>query len=305
MNSNQTQNLESIIYTVRGLQVMLDSDLAELFQVETKVLNQSIKRNIDRFPDYFRFQLTTDEFQGLKVHLNQLNLDENFLRSQIVTSKAERGGRRYLPFAFTEQGVAMLSSVLRSDVAIQTSIQIMQAFVSMRKFLLNNASVFQRLEQVELNQLKSNERINKIFSALETSNTLPTQGVFFDGQIFDAYELISRIIRSAKKEIILIDNYIDESVLTQLSKRSANVEAIIYTKSISRVLQLDLERHNNQYQPINIRELRKSHDRFLIIDQNELFHIGASLKDLGKKWFAFSKLDIAMLEFVMERLTAS
>jgi phage regulator Rha-like protein len=183
MNSNQTQNLESIIYTVRGLQVMLDSDLAELFQVETKVLNQSIKRNIDRFPDYFRFQLTTDEFQVLKVRLNQLNLDENFLRSQIVTSKAERGGRRYLPFAFTEQGVAMLSSVLRSDVAIQTSIQIMQAFVSMRKFLLNNASVFQRLEQVELNQLKSNERINKIFSALETSNTLPTQGVFFDGQI--------------------------------------------------------------------------------------------------------------------------
>ena len=305
MNSNQTQNIESIIYTVRGLQVMLDSDLAELFQVETKVLNQSIKRNIDRFPDSFRFQLTTDEFQGLKVRLNQFNLDENFLRSQIVTSKAERGGRRYLPFAFTEQGVAMLSSVLRSDVAIQTSIQIMQAFVSMRKFLLNNASVFQRLEQVELNQLKSNERIDKIFNALGKSNELPTQGVFFDGQIFDAYELMSRIIRSAKKEIILIDNYIDESVLIQLSKRSANVEAIIYTKSIPRVLQLDLERHNSQYPPIQIRELHESHDRFLIIDRNELYHIGASLKDLGKKWFAFSKLDIAMLEFVMERITES
>ena len=227
------------------------------------------------------------------------------MRSQIVTSKAERGGRRYLPFAFTEQGVAMLSSVLRSDVAIQTSIQIMQAFVSMRKFLLNNASVFQRLEQVELNQLKSNERIDKIFNALGKSNELPTQGVFFDGQIFDAYELMSRIIRSAKKEIILIDNYIDESVLIQLSKRSANVEAIIYTKSIPRVLQLDLERHNHQYPPIKIRELRESHDRFLIIDRNELYHIGASLKDLGKKWFAFSKLDIAMLEFVMERITES
>ena len=305
MNSNQTQNIESIIYTVRGLQVMLDSDLAELFQVETKVLNQSIKSNIDRFPDSFRFQLTTDEFQGLKVRLNQFNLDENFLRSQIVTSKAERGGRRYLPFAFTEQGVAMLSSVLRSDVAIQTSIQIMQAFVSMRKFLLNNASVFQRLEQVELNQLKSNERIDKIFNALGKSNELPTQGVFFDGQIFDAYELMSRIIRSAKKEIILIDNYIDESVLIQLSKRSANVEAIIYTKSMPRVLHLDLERHNHQYPPIKIRELRESHDRFLIIDRNELYHIGASLKDLGKKWFAFSKLDIAMLEFVMERITES
>jgi hypothetical protein len=303
MNNNQTQNIESIIYTVRGLQVMLDSDLAELFQVETKVLNQSIKRNIDRFPDSFRFQLSNDEFQELKVRLNQFNLDEKNMRSQIVTSKTDRGGRRYLPFVFTEQGVAMLSTVLRSDVAIQTSIQIMQTFVSMRKFLLNNASVFQRLEQVELNQLKSNERIDKIFSALEKSNTLPTQGVFFDGQIFDAYELMSRIIRSAKKEIILIDNYIDESVLTHLSKRAENVEAIIYTKSIPRVLQLDLERHNSQYPPISIRELRESHDRFLIIDRNELYHIGASLKDLGKKWFAFSKLDIAILEFVMEKIT--
>jgi phage regulator Rha-like protein len=283
---------------------MLDSDLAELFQVETKVLNQSIKRNIDRFPDYFRFQLTTDEFQVLKVRLNQLNLDENFLRSQIVTSKAERGGRRYLPFAFTEQGVAMLSSVLRSDVAIQTSIQIMQAFVSMRKFLLNNASVFQRLEQVELNQLKSNERIDKIFSALEKSNTLPTQGVFFDGQIFDAYELMSRIIRSAKKEIILIDNYIDESVLTHLSKRAENVEAIIYTKSISKTIKLDLEKQNSQYPPIQIKELRDSHDRFLIIDRKELYHIGASLKDLGKKWFAFSKMD-GFLNEVLKKIKTS
>jgi hypothetical protein len=303
MNNNQTQNIESIIYTVRGLQVMLDSDLAELFQVETKVLNQSIKRNIDRFPDSFRFQLSNDEFQELKVRLNQFNLDEKNMRSQIVTSKTDRGGRRYLPFVFTEQGVAMLSTVLRSDVAIQTSIQIMQAFVSMRKFLLNNASFFQRLEQVELNQLKSNERIDKIFSALEKSNTLPTQGVFFDGQIFDAYELMSRIIRSAKKEIILIDNYIDESVLTHLSKRAENVEAIIYTKSIPRVLQLDLERHNSQYPPISIRELRESHDRFLIIDRNELYHIGASLKDLGKKWFAFSKLDDTLLEFIIEKIT--
>jgi hypothetical protein len=137
---------------------------------------------------------------------------------------------------------------------------------------------------------------------LISTKELPTQGVFFDGQIFDAYELMSRIIRSATKEIILIDNYIDESVLAHLSKRATNVEAIIYTKSISRVLQLDLERHNSQYPPIQIRELRETHDRFLIIDRNELYHIGASLKDLGKKWFAFSKLDGTMLEFVVDRL---
>jgi hypothetical protein len=287
MNSNQTQNLESIIYTVRGLQVMLDSDLAELYSTQTKFINRAVKRNPSRFPSSFMFQLTNEEWENLKYQFGTSN---------------EHGGRRNTPYVFTEQGVAMLSSVLNSEIAIQTSIQIMQAFVSMRKFLLNNASVFQRLEQVELNQLKSNERIDKIFSALEKSNTLPAQGVFFNGQIFDAYELMSRIIRSAKKEIILIDNYIDESVLTHLSKRAENVEVIIYTKSIPRVLQLDLERHNSQYPPISIRELRESHDRFLIIDRNELYHIGASLKDLGKKWFAFSKLDDTLMEFILEKI---
>ncbi len=291
MNSNQTQNLESIIYTVRGLQVMLDSDLARMYQSETKYINRAISRNLKRFPPDFAFQLTDNEWESLRFQIGTLN------------EKESRGKhRKYLPWVFTEHGVTMLSSLLNSDVAIEVSIYIIKAFVSMRKFLLNNASVFQRLEQVELNQLKSNERIDKIFNALEKSNELPSQGVFFDGQIFDAYELMSRIIRSASKEIILIDNYIDESVLAHLCKRATNVDAIIYTKSISRVLQLDLERHNSQYPPIQIRELRESHDRFLIIDRNELYHIGASLKDLGKKWFGFSKLDGTMLEFVLSKL---
>jgi hypothetical protein len=168
MNSNQTQNIESIIYTVRGLQVMLDSDLAVLYSTQTKFINRAVKRNPSRFPSSFMLQLTNEEWDNLKCQFGTSN---------------EHGGRRNTPYVFTEQGVAMLSSVLNSEIAIQTSIQIMQSFVSMRKFLLNNASVFQRLEQVELNQLKSNERIDKIFSALEKSNTLPTQGVFFDGQI--------------------------------------------------------------------------------------------------------------------------
>ena len=294
MNQNQTQNIESIIFTIRGLQVMFDSDLARLYKTETKYINRSVSRNMNRFPVDFAFQLTEIEWQTLRFQIGTLNENEG------------RGKhRKYLPWVFTEHGVTMLSAVLNTEVAVEVSIHIIKAFVTMRKFMLNNASVFQRLDQIELNQLKSNERIDKIFGALEKSNPIPTQGVFFDGQIFDAYELMSRILRSATKEIILIDNYIDETVLAHLSKRAENVEAIIYTKSISRVLQLDLERHNSQYPPIQMRELRESHDRFLIIDRKELYHIGASLKDLGKKWFAFSILDDALLEFVLNRLDES
>jgi hypothetical protein len=171
----------------------------------------------------------------------------------------------------------------------------------LREYLLKGYALNQRVDRIENNLENLSKEVSKISLQIKT-NEFPTQGVFFDGQLFDAYELISRIIRSAKKEIILIDNYIDESVLTHLSKRTKNVKAMIYTKSITRVLQLDLERHNSQYPPIKIHELRESHDRFLIIDQNELYHIGASLKDLGKKWFAFSKLDAKMLGYVLKRL---
>lgn len=272
---------------IREKQVMLDRDLAELYQVETKVLNQAVKRNVARFPELFRFQLTQVEVENL--------------RSQNVTSSAEHGGRRYLPYAFTEQGVAMLSAVLRSEVAVQVSIQIMQAFVSMRKFLLQNASVFQRLDQVELRLLQNDEKFDRVFKALEAGRPEPDKGIFFDGQVFDAYVFVSDLIKKAQKELILIDNYLDESVLTLLTKRRNGVQATLYTKSISKSLQLDLEKHNAQYPPIMLKTFSQSHDRFLLIDQSELYHLGASLKDLGKKWFAFSRMD-SHASFVLTQL---
>jgi hypothetical protein len=207
-----------------------------------------------------------------------------------------------LPYAFTEQGVAMLSAVLRSDLAVQVSIQIMQAFVNMRQFFLNNASVFQRLDRIETKQLQTDEKFEQIFKALETGKVKPEMGIFFDGQIFDAYTFVSDLIKSADKSIILVDNYIDETVLTLLSKRKSGVSADIYTKEISLILELDLKKYNHQYPPIGIKKLEKAHDRFIIIDHKELYHIGASLKDLGKKWFAFSRMD-SLVNDILKRIS--
>ncbi len=273
------------IYTLRGVQVMLDEDLAKLYEVKTKVLNQAVKRNKERFPDEFMFQLTEEEYENL--------------RSQIVTSSW--GGRRYLPYAFTEQGVAMLSAVLKSKTAVEVSIQIMKAFVAMRKFILNNAEIFARLEKAEYKLIEHDKKLDEVFNALENKGEIPSQGIFFDGQIFDAYSFVSDLIRSAEKSIILIDNYIDDSVLTLLTKRNANVRSLIIVNKITKSLQLDLEKHNSQYPPIEIKEVNNIHDRFLIIDENEIYHIGASLKDLGKKVFAFSKMNKNGLK-ILERL---
>jgi len=292
-NLIKIENLQSKIYTIRDTQVMLDSDLAHLYGVETRVFNQAVKRNIKRFPENFRFQLTQEEY-------------ESILRSQIVilneTSNQNRRGkhRKYLPYVFTEQGISMLSTVLKSDIAIEVSIKIIEAFVSMRKFLINNASIFQRLDSIETKLLKHDENFNKIFNALEDKTIQPKQGIFYDGQIFDAYEFVAKLIKSAKNSIKLIDNYIDESVLTLFSKNQ-NVDVTIYTKKITRALRLDLDRYNAQYKPITIREFNSSHDRFLIIDDKEVYHIGASLKDLGKKWFAFSKMCSESLS-ILEKL---
>jgi hypothetical protein len=271
------QQIERRILTFRETQVMLDRDIAELYQVETRVIIQAVKRNKDRFPEEFMFQLNSVEFSNWK--------------SQIVMSNSDKMGLRRPPYAFTEQGVAMLSAVLRIDVAVKISIQIMQAFVKMRKFLIQNVSVFQRLDHLELKQLQSDEKFNQIFKALEAGQPKPDKGIFFDGQVFDAYAFVADLIKKAKKEIILIDNYIDESVLTLLSKRQKDVSAILYTRSISKTLQLDLEKHHAQYPEIQVKTFAQSHDRFLLIDQSDLYHIGASLKDLGKKWFAFSRMD--------------
>lgn len=270
------QEIQNLIYTIRGRQVMLDSDLATLYGVETKNLNRAVKRNIERFPLSFCFQLTEEEAENL--------------RCQIGTSSLNYGGRRYLPYAFGEQGIAMLSAVLRSEVAVKVSIEIMDAFVEMRRMLVSNASLFHRLDKVEVKQLETDQKIEEIFKALESDKLHSEKGIFYDGQIFDAYTFVSDIIRSAKKSIILIDNYVDDTVLTLLGKREQAVSATIYTKSISKQLQLDLQRYNSQYPKINIHTFAHAHDRFLIIDGTELFHIGASLKDLGKKWFAFSKM---------------
>jgi hypothetical protein len=292
MEITKQQHIESRIITIRQVQVLIDRDLAELYQVETKVLNQAVKRNIDRFPDSFRFQLTDEEMANLRSQFETLEKQGKYTRSQFVTLNKKRGHNiKYLPYAFTEQGVAMLSAVLRSDVAVQISIRIMQAFVNMRKFLFNNASVFQRLAHIEMKQLQSDEKFEQIFKALEAGQPHSDKGIFFDGQVFDAYSFVSDLIKRAETSIILIDNYIDESVLTFLSKRKANVSAIIFTKENSKTFQLNLKKHNAQYPHIDVKPFAHSHDRFLIIDNKELYHIGASLKDLGKKWFAFSKMD--------------
>jgi len=275
-------NIQSRIFTVRSLQVMLDSDLAHLYRVETKVFNQAVKRNIARFPERFRFQLTEDEFQNL--------------RSQIVTS-SEHGGRRYLPYAFTEHGVSMLSAVLNSDRAIETSIKIIDSFVNMRKFISSNSLIFQKFDAIEQKLLKHDDNFNKIFDAIESGDAKPAQGIFYDGQMFDAYVFVCDLVKSAKKSIVLIDNYIDESILTLLSKRDTKCTATIYTKTITKALELDLAKHNTQYPNIEVRQFELSHDRFLLID-DEVYHIGASLKDLGKKWFAFSRMDKSSFEIM-------
>lgn len=272
------KEIEHRIYTVRGKQVMLDSDLAGIYQVETKVFNQAIRRNIERFPENFCFQLSADEWESR--------------RSQFVTLDAGRGQhRKYLPFAFTEQGIAMLSAVLRSDIAVKVSIEIMNAFVEMRKTFMSHAALFHRLDKVELKQLKADLKFEEIFKALEGGKLKTEKGVFYDGQVFDAHAFVSDIIRSAEKSIILIDNYVDDTVLTLLGKRKGNVSATIYTKSISSQLRLDLQKYNSQYPAIQMELFVNAHDRFLLVDSTELYHIGASLKDLGRKWFAFSKMN--------------
>jgi len=279
------QTIQTKIYTIRDEQVMVDEDLAVLYGVESKRLNEQVKRNIARFPEKFRFQLTEDEYENL--------------RSQIATLKSQRGKhRKYLPYVFTEQGVSMLSAVLRSQTAIEVSIKIIDSFVQMRKFISSNADMFGRFERIEQRLSLHDEKFNKLFNAIEEKSTPQKQHIFYNGQIFDAYLFVSDIIKSAKNSIQLIDNYVDESTLVLFTKRDVNVSMTIYTKTISKQLQLDLKKHNEQYAIIEIKKFNLSHDRFLIIDEKEVYHFGASLKDLGKKWFAVSKMDINSLEVI-------
>jgi len=276
------QHIQHKIFSLRSQQVMLDRDLAKLYQVETRALKQAVKRNIDRFPEDFMFELTEDEI--------------NFMVSQnVIPSKKHLGGAK--PYAFTEQGVSMLSSVLKSKIAINVNIAIFRAFAKMRKFLLANAMIFQKLNYIEQKLLQHDENFEKVFNAIENKDVKPKQGIFYDGQIFDAYVFVTNLIRSAEKSIVLIDNYIDETILT-LFRKNQKIEVTIFTKNISKQLKLDVKKYNVQYKPISINRFNASHDRFLIIDDNEVYHFGASLKDLGKKWFAFSKFDMKAVEIL-------
>ena len=281
------------IYNVRNRQVMLDSELAEIYGIETRAFNQAVKRNEERFPESFRFQLTIDEYKAL--------------RSQFVILENPSHGqhRKYMPYVFTEQGVAMLSAVLRSKTAIGISIQIMDSFVEMRKFFTSHADLVTKIQHIAqkqiLHEAKTQEKFEAIFSALEEKPIIHNQGVFYDGQIFDAYLFVSRLIRAAKNSIILLDNYVDETVLEHLSKAAPKVKIYILTRTISKHLKLDIEKYNAQHKSIEIFQFDLSHDRFLIIDQSEIYHIGASLKDLAKKWFAFSKLEYSSFG-LMERI---
>ena len=282
-------DIENKIFTIRAMQVMVDRDLAELYGVEPKRLGEQVKRNIERFPSEFRFQLSEKEKNELVANCDRFK--------SLKHSSS-------LPHVFTEQGVSMLSAVLRSDTAIKTSIQIINSFVKMRSFLSQNADMFKRLELVEKRQIsheiKIDEKFEKLFDALEDKSIKPKQGILFDGQIYNAYAFINDLLKSVKNEVVLIDNYIDDTVFTLFSKYQ-NLKITIYTQSINKQLRLDFQKYHAQYKNIKLLEFKKAHDRFLIIDSKEVYHIGASLKDLGKKWFAFSRFEMDGLE-ILERL---
>lgn len=281
-------NIQPMIRVIRDYQVMLDCDLSTLYGVETRRLNEQVKRNIERFPNDFMFQLSKDEFENL--------MSQNAMSSW--------GGNRRRPYAFTEQGIAMLSSVLKSNTAVEVNIRIMRAFISMRRFLAGNGQLFQRLETIEYHQLEmrqrqemTDRRIDEVFKRLD-ADIPPMQGIFYDGQVFDAYRFVSDLIRKAKHSVVLIDNYVDDTVLTLLDKRKNGVSAAVYTQRIGTQFKLDIDRHNAQYPVIEIKQFNRAHDRFLLID-DEVYHIGASIKDLGRKWFGFTLMrDISATEII-------
>ena len=331
-NEISTLQIEKKIFVIRGVQVMIDRDIAELYGVETRVLNQAVKRNIERFPEEFMFQLTREEIDFLKSQIVTSRETDSVMsqfvtspktnsvisqiatspssRSQFVTLNTGRGSNiKYLPFAFTEQGCAMLSSVLRSETAIQVSIQIMKAFVSMRHFIQSNSQIFAELKSIREHQVdtdihlkESDKRIDQLFTLMDKYNVNDTQGIFFQGQIFDAYAKFESFIQSAQKEIILIDNYVDLSVLQRLAKKKKGVNIIIYTDPKTKLTSQDIQTFNAQYPTITLNHTTKMHDRFMIIDNKVLYHIGASLKDLGKKCFAFEILDASFIPDILKNI---
>ena len=280
-------NIKDKIYTIRNLQVMLDKDLAELYGVETKHINQAVRNNQDKFQDDFYFELSDYEFEDLRSK----NLTANFSKTRIN------------PKVFTEQGIYMLATILKSKIASQVTVYIIKTFANLRKIISQNISMFERFERVEQRLSIHDKNFDKLFEALEDKTLKAKQGIFYDGQIFDAYVFVNDLLKLATTEIILIDNYIDETVFTIFSKYP-NIRIKIYTQNISKQLKLDFEKYSKQYQNIELKEFKNSHDRFLIIDKKNIYHLGASLKDLGKKWFAFSKFEMNTFD-VLARLKQS
>ena len=278
----ETENIKNLIYTIRGKQVMLDSDVAMLYQYTTKNINKAMKRNIDRFPEDFCFQLTIEELKGMWFQNGTTFEKEN------IKYRSEK----YLPYVYTEQGISMLAGILKNEIAVQVSINIMRAFVEMRKFIATNGQVFQRLTNVEYKLLEHDKKFDQVFNELQKDKeTEFKQKIFFDGQIYDAYSLIIEIIKTAKNKILIIDNYIDDSILKMLQKKNKDVEVVILTSQNSDLTRLDIQKFNKQYPILKIAKTNKFHDRFIVIDNKELYHVGASLKDLGNKCFAISKIE--------------
>ena len=279
--------IRSRIFTIRGVQVMLDRDLAELYGVATGALNRQVKRNEDRFPEDFMFKLSAEEWNNLKCQIG-------------ISSW---GGDRQLPYAFTENGIAMLSSVLRSPTAIEVNIRIMRAFSAMRRFLLANAQMFQRIEAVEKRQIATDAKVDSILERLDATET-PLQGVFYDGQLWDARALVLKLIGSAKKSLILIDNWATAETLDLFAKKRKGVKVTIITSEHydkkhvphRKISDADIATFNAQYPRLAVRYNETFHDRFLIVDDKELYLIGASLKDLGRKCFGFTKMDAGEIE---------
>ena len=287
--NNETENIKNLIYNIRGKQVMLDSDVAMLYHYETKNVNKAMKRNVERFPEDFCFQLTMTELKEMWFQ-NGTTLEKDNIKYR---------SEKYLPYVYTEQGISMLAGILKNEIAVQVSIRIMRAFIEMRKFILNNGQVFERLTNVEYKLLEQNKiltdhekKFEKVFDELQKKEEKEfKQKIFFDGQIYDAYSLIIDIIKKAKNKILIIDNYIDDSILKMLSKKNKNVEVVILTSQNCNITKLDIQKFNKQYSNLKLAYTNKFHDRFIVIDNKELYHCGASLKDLGKKCFAINKME--------------
>ena len=277
------EEIKNLIYTIRGKQVMLDSDVAMLYHYETKNVNKAVKRNMDRFPEEFCFQLTENEFQTLRFQFGTSKQSEEF-----------RGGRRYLPYVFTEQGIAMLAGVLKNDIAVKVSINIIKSFIEMRKFINMNKNLYEKIitieDKMDKKFIEQDKKFDLIFDQLQLEENIK-QRVFFEGQIYDAYSLIIDIIKKANKKILIIDNYIDDSVLKMLTKKKNNVEVVILTSDKSNIQNLDIQKFNKEYPKLKLAKTNKFHDRFIVIDNKEMYHLGASIKDLGKKCFGINKIE--------------